>query len=77
MSLHPDPITIAVQLPSMPEKPEWKLDGSIIAVPRPARQNTVLYPPRTDQTCGRCRSPYFQITIGLPWQGHDEQCVHG
>ena len=33
MSLHPDPITIAVQLPSMPEKPEWKLDGSIIAVP--------------------------------------------
>ncbi|AAW40714.1 hypothetical protein CNBA0990 [Cryptococcus deneoformans B-3501A] len=32
-SLHPEPISIAVQLPSMPEKPEWKLDGSIITVP--------------------------------------------
>jgi splicing factor 3A subunit 1 len=33
MSLHPDPITICVQLPNMPDKPEWKLDGSIINVP--------------------------------------------
>jgi splicing factor 3A subunit 1 len=33
MSLHPDPITISVQLPSMPDKPEWKLDGSVIQVP--------------------------------------------
>lgn len=33
MSLHPDPITISVRLPSMPEKPEWKLDGSIISIP--------------------------------------------
>ncbi|ORX36927.1 Pre-mRNA splicing factor PRP21 like protein-domain-containing protein [Kockovaella imperatae] len=33
MSLHPDPIMISVQLPSMPEKPEWKLDGSVISVP--------------------------------------------
>ena len=33
MSLHPDPIAISVQLPSMLEKPEWKLDGSIITVP--------------------------------------------
>ena len=33
MSLHPDPITISVQLPIMPEKAEWKLDGSVISVP--------------------------------------------
>ncbi|ORY23136.1 pre-mRNA splicing factor [Naematelia encephala] len=33
MSLHPDPVAISVQLPSMPDKPEWKLDGSIITVP--------------------------------------------
>jgi splicing factor 3A subunit 1 len=32
MSLHPDPITISVQLPNMPERPEWKLDGSVINV---------------------------------------------
>jgi splicing factor 3A subunit 1 len=32
-SLHPDPISLSVQLPSMPDKPEWKLDGSIITVP--------------------------------------------
>ncbi|ODO08883.1 splicing factor 3A subunit 1 [Cryptococcus wingfieldii CBS 7118] len=30
---HPDPIKLSVQLPVMPEKPEWKLDGSIIEVP--------------------------------------------
>ena len=33
MSLHPDPVAISVQLPDMPDKPEWKLNGSIIIVP--------------------------------------------
>lgn len=33
MSLHPEPISIAVQLPAMPDKPEWKLDGSVVTVP--------------------------------------------
>lgn len=33
MSLHPDSIVLSVQLPDMPEKPEWKLNGSIILVP--------------------------------------------
>jgi splicing factor 3A subunit 1 len=33
MSLHPDPIILAVQLPDMPEKPEWKLNGAVISVP--------------------------------------------
>lgn len=32
-SLHPSPISITIQLPSYPEKPEWKLDGSVITVP--------------------------------------------
>ncbi|TXT07320.1 hypothetical protein VHUM_03490 [Vanrija humicola] len=32
MSLHPEPISLSVQLPTMPDKPEWKLDGSIITV---------------------------------------------
>ncbi|WVO16420.1 hypothetical protein L204_104096 [Cryptococcus depauperatus] len=32
-SLHPAPVSLSVQLPSMPEKPEWKLDGSIITIP--------------------------------------------
>jgi splicing factor 3A subunit 1 len=32
MSLHPDPITLSVQLPANSEKPEWKLDGSIVDV---------------------------------------------
>jgi splicing factor 3A subunit 1 len=32
MSLHPDPITLSVQLPANSEKPEWKLDGSVIDV---------------------------------------------
>lgn len=32
-SLHPDPITLSVQLPDMPDKPEWKLNGSVIEVP--------------------------------------------
>ncbi|WVR07251.1 hypothetical protein IAU60_004292 [Kwoniella sp. DSM 27419] len=33
MSLHPEPIALSIQLPDMPEKPEWKLNGSIITVP--------------------------------------------
>lgn len=33
MSLHPEPITLAVQLPSHPEKPEWKLNGSVLSIP--------------------------------------------
>ena len=33
LSLHPDPISLSVQLPNMPDKPEWKLDGSVITVP--------------------------------------------
>jgi splicing factor 3A subunit 1 len=33
MSLHPDPITVAVQLPAMGDKPEWRLDGSVLGVP--------------------------------------------
>jgi len=33
MSLHPDPVALSVQLPDMPDKPEWKLNGSIITVP--------------------------------------------
>lgn len=32
IKLHPDPISISVQLPNMPEKPEWKLNGSIITI---------------------------------------------
>jgi splicing factor 3A subunit 1 len=30
--MHPEPITLAIQLPSLPEKPEWKLDGSVITL---------------------------------------------
>jgi len=33
MSLHPDPVAISIQLPDMPDRPEWKLNGSIITVP--------------------------------------------
>lgn len=32
MSLHPEPITLPIQLPSMPDKPEWKLSGQIINI---------------------------------------------
>jgi splicing factor 3A subunit 1 len=32
MSLHPEPITLCVQLPLNSEKPEWKLDGSVINI---------------------------------------------
>lgn len=31
--MHPDPIDIIVQLPNMPEKPEWKLTGNVLTVP--------------------------------------------
>jgi splicing factor 3A subunit 1 len=31
--MHPDPVTLSVQLPSVPDKPEWKLNGAIIEVP--------------------------------------------
>lgn len=31
--MHPNPITLSIQLPTMPDKPEWKLNGSIISVP--------------------------------------------
>lgn len=30
--MHPDPIKISVQLPNVPDRPEWKLNGSIIDV---------------------------------------------
>lgn len=33
INLHPAPISLRVQLPSDPSKPEWKLDGSIVTVP--------------------------------------------
>lgn len=33
LSLHPHPVAVSIQLPSMADKPEWKLDGSVIAVP--------------------------------------------
>jgi splicing factor 3A subunit 1 len=32
INLHPEPITLAVQLPVMPDKPEWKMDGSVISI---------------------------------------------
>ncbi|WWC70432.1 uncharacterized protein I206_104383 [Kwoniella pini CBS 10737] len=32
IQLHPDPITISIQLPNLPEKPEYKLNGSIISI---------------------------------------------
>lgn len=33
IQLHPHPISLQIQLPSEPSKPEWKLDGQIILVP--------------------------------------------
>jgi splicing factor 3A subunit 1 len=30
--MHPEPITLSIQLPSLSEKPEWKLDGSVISL---------------------------------------------
>lgn len=31
--MHPEPIVLSIQLPSHPDKPEWKLDGSIMTLP--------------------------------------------
>lgn len=33
VNMHPIPISITVQLPNIPENPEWKMDGGIITVP--------------------------------------------
>ncbi|KAI0078180.1 hypothetical protein K474DRAFT_1660836 [Panus rudis PR-1116 ss-1] len=33
INMHPHPISLRVQLPNDPSKPEWKLDGSIVTVP--------------------------------------------
>ncbi|KAH7107417.1 Pre-mRNA splicing factor PRP21 like protein-domain-containing protein [Auriculariales sp. MPI-PUGE-AT-0066] len=33
VNLHPHPISLRIQLPSHPEKPEWKLDGGVITLP--------------------------------------------
>ncbi|KAG6821160.1 hypothetical protein H0H93_005380 [Arthromyces matolae] len=32
ISMHPHPISLRVQLPQEPSKPEWKLDGSIVII---------------------------------------------
>lgn len=33
ISMHPIPISVSIQLPNVPEHPEWKLDGSVTVVP--------------------------------------------
>ncbi len=33
IQLHPQPISLSVQLPDVPDRPEWKLNGSIISIP--------------------------------------------
>ena len=33
ISMHPAPISLRVQLPKDPSRPEWKLDGSIVTIP--------------------------------------------
>ncbi|KZV90420.1 hypothetical protein EXIGLDRAFT_720355 [Exidia glandulosa HHB12029] len=33
INLHPHPISLRIQLPSHEDKPEWKMDGSVITVP--------------------------------------------
>lgn len=33
ISMHPHPISLHVQLPNDPSKPEWKLDGSVAVIP--------------------------------------------
>jgi splicing factor 3A subunit 1 len=33
INMHPHPISLQVQLPDDPSKPEWKLDGSIVTIP--------------------------------------------
>jgi splicing factor 3A subunit 1 len=32
INMHPIPISLCIQLPNVPEHPEWKLDGSIATV---------------------------------------------
>jgi splicing factor 3A subunit 1 len=31
--MHPIPISLLIQLPNMPDHPDWKLDGTIATVP--------------------------------------------
>ncbi|KAI0362672.1 hypothetical protein OH77DRAFT_1585019 [Trametes cingulata] len=33
INMHPHPISLRVQLPNEPSKPEWKFDGSIVTIP--------------------------------------------
>lgn len=33
ISMHPLPISLQVQLPDEPSKPEWKLDGTVVIIP--------------------------------------------
>lgn len=33
IAMHPHPISLQVQLPNDPSKPEWKLDGSVVLIP--------------------------------------------
>ncbi|EEB93103.1 hypothetical protein MPER_08288 [Moniliophthora perniciosa FA553] len=33
INMHPHPISLQVQLPNDPTKPEWKLDGKIVTIP--------------------------------------------
>ncbi|KXN82509.1 Splicing factor 3A subunit 1 [Leucoagaricus sp. SymC.cos] len=33
IEMHPYPISLQVQLPNDPSKPEWKLDGSVVTIP--------------------------------------------
>ncbi|KAI0062231.1 hypothetical protein BV25DRAFT_1825665 [Artomyces pyxidatus] len=33
IAMHPHPISLKVQLPSDPSKPEWKMDGTIVTIP--------------------------------------------
>ncbi|EPQ58449.1 hypothetical protein GLOTRDRAFT_114877 [Gloeophyllum trabeum ATCC 11539] len=33
LAMHPYPISLQVQLPNDPSKPEWKLDGTVITIP--------------------------------------------
>ncbi|KZT65441.1 hypothetical protein DAEQUDRAFT_676757 [Daedalea quercina L-15889] len=33
INIHPHPISLIIQLPNEPSKPEWKLDGKVVTVP--------------------------------------------
>jgi len=33
IAMHPHPISLLVQLPNDPSKPEWKLDGTVVTIP--------------------------------------------